>query len=134
MKPSLAPGLEIKRSYHVGEDRTIGFMGDEGRVYATPCLLQDIEETCHDLLQEHLDDGEDSVGTKVALEHLAATPLGFTVEITARIAEIDRRAVTFEATVHDGVDEACRCTHGRFVVDIAKTKERLAAKAAKAGK
>jgi fluoroacetyl-CoA thioesterase len=133
MKPSLAVGLETKRTLRIDEGRTIGFMGEEGRVYATPSLLEDIEHTCHDLLQDHLDDGEDSVGTKVELEHLAATPLGFTVEITARITAIDRRAVTFAATVHDGIDEACRCTHGRFVVDVAKTQERLAAKAAQAG-
>ena len=54
------------------------------------------------------------------------------VEITATIAGLKGRAVNFEVTARDAVDEVARCTHIRFVVDVARTKERLAAKAAKA--
>ena len=34
---------------------------------------------------------------------------------------------------HDGVDVICRAKHARFVVDVGVTRERLAAKARKAG-
>jgi predicted thioesterase len=133
MKSSLAVGLTKTRSLVVDERRTISFMGPEGRVYATPEVIRDVEMTCRDLLLEHLDPGEDSVGVRVELDHLAATPLGFSVEITARIAEVNRRQVVFEVTARDPIDEIARGRHARFVVEIAKTKERLAAKRAKAG-
>jgi predicted thioesterase len=133
MKQSLAPGLVKTRSLTVDEARTIGFMGVEGRVYATPELIRDIEMTCRDLLLEHLDAGEDSVGMRVEVDHLAATPLGLGVEIRVRIAEIDRRRVVFEVGAHDAIEEIARGRHARFVVEVAKTKERLAAKRAKAG-
>lgn len=133
MKPTLAPGLTTTRSLTVDEKRTIGFMGPEGRVYATPELVRDVEMTCRDMLLEHLEAGEDSVGIRVEIDHLAATPLGLGVEITARIAEVKGRQVIFEVTARDPLDEIARGRHMRFVVDVAKTKERLAAKRAKAG-
>ena len=133
MKPSLRPGLETAKSIVVDEARCIGFMGKEGMVYATPRMVSDVEYACRDFLLAHLDPGEDSVGAHVSIDHLAATPLGLTVRIEARIAELDRRKVTFEFSVHDPVEQVGRGKHVRFVVETAKTRERLAAKRAKAG-
>jgi len=117
----------------VDEARCIGFMGKEGMVYATPRMVSDVEYACRDFLLAHLDPGEDSVGAHVSIDHLAATPLGLTVRIEARIAELDRRKVTFEFSVHDPVEQVGRGKHVRFVVETAKTRERLAAKRARAG-
>ena len=132
MKTTLAAGIAAKRKIVVDRDRTIDFMGEQARVYATPMLVRDIEMTCRELLLEHLDAGEDSVGTRVEIDHLAATLLGMTVEISVSAAEVKGRAVTFAVEAHDGVDTICRGRHSRFVVDVNQTKQRLAAKAAKA--
>jgi predicted thioesterase len=133
MKESLKPGLELKKTFTVDEARCIGFMGKEGMVYATPRMVSDVEYACRDFLLAHLDAGEDSVGAHVSIDHLAATPLGLTVEVSARIVEVDRRKVTFEFTVHDPIEQCGRGKHVRFVVETAKSRERLAAKRAKAG-
>jgi predicted thioesterase len=133
MKQSLKAGLELKKSVAIDEARCIGFMGKEGMVYATPRMVSDVEYACRDFLLAHLDPGEDSVGAHVSIDHLAATPLGLTVEICAKVAEVDRRKVTFEFTVHDPVEQCGRGKHVRFVVETAKSRERLAAKRAKAG-
>lgn len=133
MKPSLAAGASIKKRYDVDAARTIHFLGEDARVYATPSLLRDIEMTCRELLLAHLDPGEDSVGTRVELDHLAPTLLGMQVEIAATVAEVKGRLVIFDVSARDPLDEIARCRHARFVADIAKTKERLSAKRAKAG-
>jgi predicted thioesterase len=133
MKESLKTGLKFTKSLKVDEPRCIGFMGKEGMVYATPRMVSDVEYTCRDFLLEHLDAGEDSVGTHVSIDHLAATPLGLDVTIEITISEIDRRKVAFAFSVKDTVEEVGRGTHVRFVVEAAKTRERLAAKRAKAG-
>jgi predicted thioesterase len=133
MKPSLKTGLSHSRSVEIDESRCIGFMGREGMVYATPRMVSDVEYTCRDFLLAHLDAGEDSVGAHVSIDHLAATPLGLEVRIEVRIAEIDRRKITFEFTVDDPVEQCGRGKHVRFVVETAKSRERLAAKRAKAG-
>ncbi len=131
MKESLRPGLSRVSRIEVDRDRTIGFMGEEGRVYGTPYLVRDIEMTCRQLILDHGDPGEDSVGTDVAIKHLAPTLLGMSVEITVTVAAVEGRKVTFEISAKDNMDQICAGTHGRFVVDVNKTVERLKAKAAK---
>ena len=133
MKASLKSGLQGRKTVLVDESRCIGFMGKEGAVYATPRMVSDVEYTCRDYLLQHLDEGEDSVGAHVSIDHLAATPMGLKVVVEAKIVEVERRRVTFEFTVHDPVEECGRGKHVRFVVDKAKSAERIAAKRAKAG-
>lgn len=133
MKPSLKPGLGVRREVVVDQERCIGFMGKEGAVYATPRMVSDVEYTCRDYLLQHIDEGEDSVGAHVSIDHLAATPMGLKVVVEVKIVEVDRRRVTFEFTVRDPVEECGRGKHVRFVVDKAKSAERIAAKRAKAG-
>ena len=131
MKDSLQPGASRVKRITVDRERTIGFMGDEGRVYATPWLIGDIEYTCRDLILAHADAGEDSVGVEVAVKHLAPTLPGMTIEITVLVVAVEGRKITFEVAAKDEIDEIGRGTHTRFVVDVAKTIARLKAKAAK---
>ncbi|MBO0751737.1 MAG: thioesterase family protein [Bradyrhizobiaceae bacterium] len=131
MKTSLQPGISLVRRVKVETEKTVSFMGEEGRVYGTPFLIGDIEFTCRDLILEHADSGEDSVGTEVAIKHLAPTLPGSTVEITVTVVAVEGRKVTFSVEAKDEIDTISAGSHGRFVVDKAKTFERLKAKAAK---
>ena len=133
MKNTLQAGVTDSATVDVDRERTIDFMGEKARVYATPMLVRDIEIACRDLLGKHLDPGEDSVGTRVELDHLAATLMGMRVELTVSIAEVKGRAVTFDVAGRDDVEPICRGRHRRFVVDVGTTEARLAAKAQKAG-
>ena len=133
MKASLAAGLQATTRFTVMRERTIDFMGEAARVYATPMLVRDIEIACRELLLVHLDAGEDSVGTRVEIDHTAASLLGMAIELTVQVSAVNGRAVSFEVEARDNVEPICRCKHARFVVDVAKTAQRLAAKAQKAG-
>jgi fluoroacetyl-CoA thioesterase len=132
MKDSLAAGLGHTTRITVDKGRTISFMGDDLRVYATPSVVLDVESTCRDLLLQHVEHREDSVGTRMVINHMAPTMLDMWVEILIEIAKVDGRLVTFEFTVRDAVEDVAKGTHMRFVVDKEKTAQRLAAKAAKA--
>ena len=132
MKPTLAPGLTTTREFAVDRERTIDFMGEEARVYATPMLVRDIEVTCRELLLAHLNAGEDSVGTRVEIDHLAATLLGMKVAITATLAELKGRAAVFDVSATDGLDTICRGRHARFIANVEQVKQRLKQKQAKA--
>lgn len=133
MKESLAKGLSVTRKIHIDRERTIDFMGENARVYATPMLVLDIERIARELLLEHLDPGEDSVGTRVEVDHLAATLMGMDVELVVTVSEVKGRAVSLEIEGRDSVEPICRGKHNRFVVGVETTVARLAAKAQKAG-
>jgi len=130
MKPSLVPGVAATREFPIDRERTIDFMGEEARVYATPMLVRDIEVACRELLLKHIDPNEDSVGTRVEIDHLAPTLLGMTATLKVAVAEAKGRAVTFEVEGRDEKETICRGRHTRFVVDVAKTRERLKLKKA----
>lgn len=133
MSDEITAGLTETRRFQVGKPRTIGFMGEECRVYATPALVQDIEQTCRDLIVARLPAGEDSVGFTVNITHMAPTLLGMAVDITVTVAEFDGRKVVFDIAASDPLDTICKGRHERFVVNTEKTRQRLLAKAEKAG-
>ncbi len=131
MKETLRPGLSRTETRLVDRPRTIDFMGESLRIYATPEVLRDIEFTCRNLLLDHCDTGEDSVGVGVAFDHTAATPIGMEVRITATIAAVEGRRVVLDVVAHDAIEEIARGRHTRFIVDVAKARQRLEAKLAK---
>ena len=132
MKSTLIPGISKVRTLTVGRAQTIDFLGEELRVYATPELVRDFEITCRELLLEHCDAGEDSVGTGICITHTGATLLGMTVQIRVEVKEVDRRIVKFSLSASDGVESISVGEHARAAVDVEKLRTRVAAKAAAA--
>lgn len=128
MKPSLASGLAFTRRHTVDEARCIVFMGRDAMVYATPSMVSDVEYACYDAIVAHLDPGEGSVGTYVTIDHLCPAPLGASVRVHVRVDSVDGRRVSFAFSVHDALDEIGRGMHTRFVVDSARTIDRVVAK------
>jgi len=131
MKDTLTTGLEACRRIEVDEGRTISFIDDDCKVYATPFVIYDMEVCSRDLIKGHLDEQEDTVGISVSMQHLAATPLGMWAEIHVRIEKIDGRKVTLAFSGKDAGGDIARGTHERFIVDTRKTAEQIRSKSAK---
>jgi len=129
-------GLEVGMSrtarYEIDTDRTIGFMGEDLRVYATPWMVRDMENTCRLFIDEFTGDDLNSVGARVEIDHMGPTLIGMWVDITVTVTEVKGPKVAFEFEVHDALDQVGRGNHLRFVVPLDKQKERLVAKRAKA--
>jgi|ERR1700690_1152399 fluoroacetyl-CoA thioesterase len=131
MKNTLSPHLSATTRLTVDTPRTIDFLGEALRVYATPELVRDFEVACRNFLLDYTDAGEDSVGTGIQISHSGATLRGMTVTITVSVSKIDGRLVTFDLLAKDNFEEISRGSHSRFVVDVAKLKSKVEAKAAK---
>lgn len=130
MPQELNVGTSATRTVKIDADRTIDFMGEDCRVYATPSLVRDIEHTCRDLIVEHVPEGQDSVGTVVSVAHTAPTLLGMEATVDVTVSKIEGRKVVFDIVARDNVDTICKGQHERFIVDIDKTRDRLRQKAA----
>jgi predicted thioesterase len=132
MQASLTPGVVVTRTVTIDRARTIDHLGEDLRVYATPELVRDYEITCRELLLEHCDPSEDSVGTGISATHSGASLLGMKVEIRAEVTAVNGRMVKFSLRAHDGTEEVSTGEHTRAVVDVEKLRAKVAAKAAKA--
>lgn len=130
MKDTLQAGLNATRRITVDKPRTIDFLGESLRVYATPELVRDFEIVCREFLLEYCDGGEDSVGTGINITHSGATLLGMPVDISISVTAIEGRKVSFALVARDGAEEISRGEHGRFVVQVEKLRAKVAAKAA----
>ena len=131
MKDTLKPGLGTTRRFDIDDDKTIGFMGEALRVYATPMLLRDIEIACLEMIKQHLEEQEETVGARVELDHLGASLSGSWVDIKVEIIEVDRRKIVLDVEVHDPIELVGRARHTRFVIDRGRQADRLQAKRAK---
>lgn len=133
MKNTLSVGMSATRTIEIDTPRTIDFLGESLRVYATPELVRDCEVACREFLLNHADAGEDSVGTGISISHGGATLRGMKVDITVTVSKIEGRLVTFDLVAKDAVEEISRGSHSRFVVEVEKLRAKVAAKAARAG-
>jgi fluoroacetyl-CoA thioesterase len=135
MKPTLKAGLKHSFAYKVPENKTVPYTYPESpiiaampKVFATGFMIVLMEWTCTQLLSEHLDQGEGSLGTHVDVSHLAATPAGMTVKVDVEVAEVNGRKVAFKVSAHDGMDLIGEGRHERVVVAWDRFNARLAKK------
>ena len=89
-------------------------------VLATPVLCHWFESAAVLAIAPQLEPGEASVGTRLTIEHLKATPLGMRVRVESRVVAVEGRRVTFDAQAVDEVELVARSRHERFVVDLAR--------------
>jgi predicted thioesterase len=86
-------------------------------VLATPRLLALAEEATVRAVAAELPAGQTTVGTRVELDHLTATPVGRTVRAEARLVEVDGRRLVFDVSAHEGSTLIARGRVERVVVD-----------------
>lgn len=128
MPPASLPlGLTARRTYVVTAADAADALGSgELSVLATPRLLAWMEAVTCLVLVETLDAGETSVGTRVSLEHIRATPVGGSLDVVATLAHADGRLVRFEAVASDADDVVVgRAEITRVIVDSERFLSRL---------
>jgi fluoroacetyl-CoA thioesterase len=139
MKDSLRSGLTFEFSYQVSEDKTVPFLYPdipEGqvmpKVLATGFMVGLIEFACVKAINSHLDwPHEQTVGTRIDVSHIAATPPGMTVTIKGRLEEVDGRKLRFSVAGYDEIDKISEGIHERVIIDAARFNASIEKKASK---
>ena len=89
-------------------------------VYATPAMAALMERAAAELCAAGCPEGWTTVGTEIAIQHKAATPVGLDVRAVAEVTAVDGRAVTLKVTAYDAREEIGAGTHTRFAVAVQK--------------
>lgn len=123
---TLKPGLQGRAELVVGEEHTAPRVGS-GRVHvlATPVMINLIEAAALDAVEHLLPAGRQSLGTRLNVRHVAATPVGMRVTATAEVTAVDGRTIRFRVEVRDERELIGDGTHERVVVNVAKFDERV---------
>ena len=122
-------GLTNEKSVAVTIENTAVSMGSGTlRVFATPAMIALCEGCCAETVEDLLGEGMTSVGTKVDIEHLAASPIGASILCKSKIVAVDGRRLDFEVEVYDNVGLIGKGKHTRFIVDAEKFVNKTYAK------
>ena len=127
---TLEPGRSATVELLVGtNDTAAAFSSGAVAVLATPRLIGLLEEAAFLAVQPALAEGQTTVGTRVDVRHLAATPVGMRVTASAELLKVDERLLRFRVRAYDAQELVMEGMHERAIVNRARFLERVALKA-----
>jgi len=110
-------GMKKEEAVMVSDENTAIAMGSGSLpVFATPALAALLEKAAAILVEDQVSSEWTSVGTLLAIEHIAATPVGMLVTGKVELMEVQGRKLIFSVQAFDGREEIGRGTHERFLV------------------
>jgi fluoroacetyl-CoA thioesterase len=117
MAKEIEPGISGEVRIKVDEKETaIVYESGSVRVFATPAMIRLMEKAALSSVAPYLEEGFTTVGTRIDVKHLAATPVGMEVVISSRLIEIEGKRLLFAVEARDQVDMIGKGTHERFIV------------------
>ena len=110
----------------VTENNTAAAAGSGGlQVFGTPFMVALMEKAAWSSIAPHLAPGDSTVGTKVNISHLSATPVGMKVWCECELVDMDRRRLVFEVTAYDERGVIGQGTHERFIINKEKFQSKV---------
>ena len=132
LSSQLSLGLVGETEIIVGTRDTAPHVGSgKIRVLATPVMVSMMEEAALNAVEGLLPAGHQTVGTRLDITHVAATPVGLRVTAKAELTRIEGRRLTFRIWADDERDRIGEGTHERIIVNVARFDERAQEKAPK---
>jgi fluoroacetyl-CoA thioesterase len=113
---ALSVGVEGEQTFTVTREMSPAHLPVP--VLSTPTMVGLIEQTCLASVQPLLEEGQTTVGTHICVSHGKAAAEGQAVTVHSRLAEINKRRLTFEVTVDGPAGRLSEGTHQRAVVDF----------------
>ncbi|HZB94511.1 MAG TPA: thioesterase family protein [Herpetosiphonaceae bacterium] len=125
----IVPGLVAEQTKVVMVDDTAEHLGSgTAPVLATPRLILLLESTAVAATQPFLPAGYQTVGVRVDIRHIAATPVGMRVRARAELVAREGRRLTFRVEAWDEHELIGEGTHERVLVETARFVARVKAK------
>ena len=125
---SVTVGLKGRAQSQVSPENTAVAAGSGTLpVFATPWMCALMEKAAWTAVAPALEPGESTVGTKLEISHLSATPVGLSVWAESEVTLVDGKRIQFQVSAYDEKGLIGQGTHERFIV----TDERFLAKAAR---
>jgi fluoroacetyl-CoA thioesterase len=110
------------------ENTAIKYGSGTVSVFATPAMIGLMENASINSVDSCLPKGYATVGTKVEVKHIAATPIGMEVVARAELVEIDGFKLKFKVEANDGKEKIGEGTHTRYIIKLEEFLKRIEGK------
>ncbi len=115
----IKPGLKAEMRRRVIKRLCVAPGGpDAGYVLSSPSMIGLMENTCVQALRPHMPEGCATVGYHVDVRHLAPTPLGEEVRVTADLTEVNGNKLAFAVEAYYGEKKIGAGLHRRAIIPI----------------
>ena len=86
-------------------------------VFSTPSMIALMEKAALESMLPHLEEGQGTVGIRLEVSHLVATPIGEKVRAESELIAVDKRMLTFKVTAYGGDKLIGEGIHKRSIVN-----------------
>jgi len=125
----IVPGLAGQSEMVVREENTARHLGSGNvDVLATPEMIRLMEKAAVAAVDHLLPEGYRTVGVRMDVRHLAATPVGMRVRVRAELIAVEGRKLTFRVEAFDEAEKIGEGEHRRVVINLKRFQERVEAK------
>jgi len=122
----LVPGLSGQVEVVVAQEHTAPHVGSgQVHVLATPVLVNLLEAAALAAAERFVPAGHQTVGTRLDVQHFAATPIGMHVTAHAAVTEVKGRVITFKLWAEDEVEPIGGGTHERVIINLERFDARM---------
>lgn len=129
MDATLAPGIEGRAETVAGPGNLASDLGSGFvDVFSTPMMIGLMETACGTSVEPLVGEGRTTVGVRVDIRHLAATPPGMKIVARSRLVKIDGKMLTFEVWAEDDRERIGEGIHERAIIDRARFVQKVEAK------
>lgn len=129
---ALPTGAEGVAELIVGPEHTAPHVGSgKIAVLATPVMVNLMEAAALAAVEAHLPEGYQTLGIRLDVSHIAATPIGMHVRARAELTKTDGRQLSFRVVAEDEAEIIGEGSHERVIVNVERFDQRVQQKAAK---
>lgn len=97
-------------------------------VFATPCMTALMEQAAYTSLLPFLEEGQGTVGTKLDVSHVSATPIGMKVRAESEVTAVDGKKISFRVQAFDEAGLIGEGVHERFIIAEERFLQKCCAK------
>jgi fluoroacetyl-CoA thioesterase len=127
----MVPGLNgVSEMIVAKEDLASRLGGVALDVLSTPRLIQLMEAAAIEAIKECVPDQQVSLGTRVNIRHLSATPLGMKVTAHALLKSVEKNRLLFIVDAYDQKEKVAEGELERILVPLARFLQRIVEKKA----
>jgi fluoroacetyl-CoA thioesterase len=122
----MLPGLNGMSEMVVAEEDLVSHLGGVSvDVLSTPRLIQLLEAAAIETIKDYVPDEQVSLGTRVNIKHLSATPLGMKVTAHALLRSVEKNRLTFMVDAYDEKEKVAEGEHERILVPKERFLQRV---------
>ncbi len=125
MHQKIEPGMVVEKIIEVTCKDCIKVGEEQLQIYSTPALLDDIESSCAEIIQQQSKSGDTSVGIEVTINHTAPVPVKSRVSLEITVDEVNGRLFVFNISCRDNSEVIATAQHKRMCVNAAGIGARI---------